>query len=90
MHLTEMETNPPKTTCVPKRRNNNDNVCTYLLHCSLYTQARDYTIQTLPSDNITIPVLLSGDPNLPTATNSAIFLSVYEFIIRTNRFSVLN
>ena len=46
----------------------------YLLHCPLYTQVRDYTIQTLPPHYITIPVFLSGDPNLPSATTSAIFL----------------
>ena len=48
-----------------------------LLHCPLSTQVRDYTIQTLPPHYITIPVLLSGDPNLPSATNSAIFLTVH-------------
>ena len=62
----------------------------YLLHCPLYTQVRDYTIQTLAPHYIIIPVLLSGDPSLPLATNSAIFLTVHEFTVRTNRFGVVN
>ena len=39
---------------------------------------------------ITIPVLNTCDLNLPTATNYAIFSTVHEFIIRTNRFGGLN
>ena len=31
-----------------------------------------------------------GDPDLPSATNSAIFLTVHEFIVRTNGFGVVN
>ena len=51
----------------------------------LYAQARDYTIQTLPPHYLTLPVFLSGDLNLPSATNSA---SVHEFIVCTNLFGV--
>ena len=57
---------------------------------SLYIQAKDYTIQTLTLHYITIPVLVSGVPNLASATQFAIFLTVHEFIVRTNRFDVVN
>ena len=55
----------------------------YLLHCPLYTQARDYTIQTLPSHYITIPVYKAVAQIFPPLPNSAMFLTVHEFIIRT-------
>ena len=39
---------------------------------------------------ITIPFFLIGDLNFASATNSAIFLTVREFIVCTNRFGVVN
>ena len=60
----------------------------YHLHCQHYSQGRDYTIQTLPPHYITIPVLLSSNPDLPSATNSTVFLRVDEFIVPTNCFGV--
>ena len=37
-----------------------------------------------PRRYITLPVLLSGDPNLPSAANSAIFLTVHESVSYTH------
>ena len=39
---------------------------------------------------ITIPFFLIGDLNFASATNSAIFLAVHEFIVRTNCSGVVN
>ena len=61
----------------------------YRLHCPHCIQARDITIHTLPPHYINIPILLNGDPTLPPAVDSSIFLTVQKFIISSNRFGVL-
>ena len=60
----------------------------YLLHCPLYIHARDITIHALPPHYATIPILLNGDPNRPSAVNSSIFLTVQKLIVDSNRFGV--
>ena len=76
----------------------NDDVCNcgttsetvehYLLHCPLYIRAGDISIHALPSHYITIPILLNSDPNLSSAVNSSMFVTVQKFIIDSNRFGV--
>ena len=57
-----------------------------LLHCPLHIHTRDITIHTVPLHYITIPILLNSDPNLPSAVNSSIFLTVKKkFIIYSGR-----
>ena len=47
-----------------------------LLRCPLYIHALDISILILSPHYITIPILLNSDPNLPSAVNSSIFLTV--------------
>ena len=46
-----------------------------LLHCLLYIHSRDITIHALPPRYVTIPVLLNGDPTLPSTVNSTMFFN---------------
>ena len=60
----------------------------YLLHCTEYQHLRNITILTLPPVALNTNTLLFGNDIFSIAFNSYIFLTVHEFITKTNRFDL--